>query len=188
MRLFIGIRLPASVRKSLADAARGSGLDRAPWRAVPPDTLHLTLAFLGETDPGSLAAIREAVDRAGRTVPGPFVLEMSTVRGFPPGEHARLAVVGVSAGPGAETVRALAAYLRADLGRIGIAYDRRPHCAHITLARTAGARNGHLDPDPPKGLLPAATVDAMVLWESHLGGPHATHVPLHVGPFGPLKP
>lgn len=185
MRLFIGLPLPASVRWDLTDAARGLGLDHTPWRLAAPETLHLTLAFLGETHPGQADAIRAAVNTAARMLPGPVTLETGPFDGFPTPACARVAVAGLVPGPGADAVRALAAALREALGRAGVAYDARPFQAHITLARTVGGRSADIGPDRVRRASCVFEMDAVTLWESRLGGTHAVHMPLHTERFGP---
>jgi RNA 2',3'-cyclic 3'-phosphodiesterase len=62
MRLFIALDLPDAVSGELSRWRDSVIAGREGLRAVPHGSLHLTLAFLGETDPASVDAIREAVD------------------------------------------------------------------------------------------------------------------------------
>ena len=71
LRLFIAADLPQPARdyaarvvdRIRADLSTGNADPRA-LRWVAPDALHLTLRFLGDTDPDRIAAISGAIDRA----------------------------------------------------------------------------------------------------------------------------
>ncbi|MDA8021118.1 MAG: RNA 2',3'-cyclic phosphodiesterase [Thermoanaerobaculia bacterium] len=63
MRLFLAIDLPASVRSSLEACRRGVSEQGWPaTRWVRPETLHVTLVFLGDVDPALVPQIDRAVE------------------------------------------------------------------------------------------------------------------------------
>ena len=122
MRLFFAIPLPPPVRETLAavqDGLRAQGRGAFP----PPENLHLTLAFLGETEDlaGAVAAL--AAIRAR-----PFSLSV----GGPLGRFDDLWWAGVRAGRALED---LALSLQADLRARGFSIEDRPFQPHITLVR-----------------------------------------------------
>jgi RNA 2',3'-cyclic 3'-phosphodiesterase len=147
------------------DGKRGAG--RVRW--VRPDSFHLTLRFLGPTDPGRLDDVRSAVRAAADGVP-PFAIELG-----------RLAILGGSRSPtlvcevslGRENVETIEKSLSTALEPLGWSPERRPFRPHVTLARTAGRRTAR----PELGDVAAATtgagiawrVERIVLFESHLG-------------------
>jgi 2'-5' RNA ligase len=63
IRLFAALELPPEAVAAL-EAFRDRAADPAVWRPVPSESLHVTLAFLGATDPGLVdqlgAALRAA--------------------------------------------------------------------------------------------------------------------------------
>ena len=59
-RAFVALDLPAEVREALPAAPE-------PWRAVPVESLHVTLAFLGSIDEAAVPAVEAAV--AGALLP-----------------------------------------------------------------------------------------------------------------------
>ena len=122
MRLFLAIQLSPAVREALLTAQadlRRQGRGSFP----PPENLHLTLAFLGETDrPAQAEAALNAV--SGR----PFSLAV----GGPPGHFGDLWWAGVRADKALED---LALSLQADLRARGFAVEDRPFRPHITLVR-----------------------------------------------------
>ena len=122
MRLFLAIRPSPAVRTSLEaaqDALRRQGRGTFP----PPENLHLTLAFLGQTE--NLAGAGAALD-AIRTRP------FSLAVGGPPGHFDAVWWAGVTADRALED---LALSLQADLRRRGFCLEERPWRPHITLVR-----------------------------------------------------
>ena len=128
LRLFFALWPDEATRERLAGWTRA--IHRAGGgRAMRPENVHLTLAFLGGTDATLLPAITAA---AGRATTSPFTLRIDE-----PGywRHNRIAWAGVREPPPA--LDALVADLRAALVEAGIAFDPKPFAAHITLVRNA---------------------------------------------------
>jgi 2'-5' RNA ligase len=139
LRLFFALWPDDATRGRLADWTRA--IHRASGgRAMRPETVHLTLAFLGATPSTALPAITAA---AGRVAPRAFTLRVDE-----PGywRHNQIAWGGVSEPPPA--LGDLVADLRAALVAARIAFDPKPFVAHITLVRKArpGFRMPKLDP------------------------------------------
>jgi 2'-5' RNA ligase len=128
VRLFFAV--PAPEARALAEAAQDaiSGL-----RASLPDPegLHLTLAFLGNQDPGQVEALL-ALGRAAASRCAPFPLRTAGLGGFPRTGAARLLYLAFEPQP---RLDALAAHLREALRASGVAFDARPFRPHLTLAR-----------------------------------------------------
>ena len=128
LRLFFALWPDAATRARLADWTlaihRKSG-----GRATQPESVHLTLAFLGGTDPAVLPAIEAA---AARIAPRAF-----SVRIDEPGywRHNQIAWAGVQQVP--PELTALVSDLRTALLESGIPFDPKPFVAHVTLIRKA---------------------------------------------------
>jgi 2'-5' RNA ligase len=127
LRLFFALWPPAEAAQALgewANEVRG----RTGGRATAPETIHLTLAFLGEAEPSRAVA-------AGRRVHGKrFSLPVDTARYW---RHNRIVWAGPAALPAA--LKQLAGDLRQALLRDGFALEEREFAAHVTLVRKAGA-------------------------------------------------
>jgi 2'-5' RNA ligase len=134
-RLFVGAFLHAAGARVIHGDVRGL-LAGAGFRFVPPEEIHMTLAFLGETDtavvPGLVGAIRSAVDGLA----GPRLLITHT-GSFPEQGSARVLWVGVEEDAGTEgRLEALAQAVRGAAASAGV--DRDPEAgfqAHLTVAR-----------------------------------------------------
>jgi len=118
------------------DAAR-AGLERwsaaihraAAGRATRGDSIHLTIAFLGDCDPERLGALKAAAASV-RVRPFELVLDEA---GF--WKHNRIAWAGATQTPAA--LETLASDLRAALAAAQFAFDPKPFVSHVTLVRKA---------------------------------------------------
>ncbi len=137
MRLFVAIEVPLALREELerrVRALRGE-LPKARW--VRPEAMHLTLSFLGETDPELLPDLHREL--AGAFAAGaPLTLRLHDVGAFPPRGKARVLWTGI-AGGGGEPCEELAA-LRSEVARAvfraaSVEPDKRRFHPHLTLAR-----------------------------------------------------
>ncbi|MFT4171892.1 MAG: RNA 2',3'-cyclic phosphodiesterase [Rhodocyclaceae bacterium] len=100
-------------------------------RHMRADTLHMTLAFIGEVNETDCADIISAV---GRVQAPAFTLRLDAL-GYWANNHILWA--GTSRTP--EVLSKLAADLRGTLDGIGIPYDRKAFTPHVTLMRNASA-------------------------------------------------
>jgi len=171
-RLFVAIDVPAAVTAALADL-RATPSPGVRW--VPPDKMHLTLRFLGESEVAATAA-------ALATVTGPsFSLALEGVGRFPPTGGAKVLWVGVRP---CEALLRLQADVEAAFAREGFPPDPRPYAPHVTLARCrpeTDARGVAGFLDRHAGLsLPPVPVAAFGLYstvfagDSHVYRPEAT--------------
>jgi 2'-5' RNA ligase len=131
MRVFIAVRLPAAVRRSIA--AIGTELEcggiAAKW--VPPANIHLTLKFLGEQGRERLAGIRSAlVEIASET--SPIELQLRNIGAFPSPRRPRAIWVGVESGP---RIRLLHAAIERRMTEFGVGREERPFRPHVTVGR-----------------------------------------------------
>jgi RNA 2',3'-cyclic 3'-phosphodiesterase len=137
LRLFFGIRLPADTTDALAawqqQALAGAG------RIVPPEHLHVTLAFLGSRPrtelPALVAALRDAA--------GPAQRPRLTPERYRETRSVGMLVLGDEDG----RATAFAEDLQRRLERLG-AYtrERRPWLPHVTVLRFREQPRLRLDP------------------------------------------
>ena len=125
VRLFLALRLPHSILETIT--AWGEGELRG-GRVVPPEHLHITLAFLGSRPAGELAAIG-LVLRECAAAAGPIELEPARWR-----ETRSVGMVVLDDLGGGAT--RLAAALHEGLESLGV-YEReaRPWLPHVTVLR-----------------------------------------------------
>ena len=135
MRLFIALDIDDAIRERIQlfmDGVRGFAPD-ARW--VRPESLHVTLKFIGEKKP-------EAVDDINRVISQVVGLPFEvTFRGhgfFPTPKAARVFWIGIEAGP--ELTR-LASAIDNATHSLGIPKEEHAFSPHLTLAR-GGGRSG----------------------------------------------
>lgn len=142
MRIFIGIDLDDQIRARIARFLEGVSGFAPEARWVRPESLHITLKFIGEQKPEQFDAIKEKLNHVrGEQVE----IAVSGYGFFPTAKAPRVFWIGVHA-PAALTE--LAAKIDAAVGELGIPREERAFSPHLTLARGAG-RSG--DPKRRKG-------------------------------------
>jgi 2'-5' RNA ligase len=178
-RLFLALEIPEPLRRELHAVLE-------PWRRplvgarwVPLENWHVTLLFLGATDPGRIEWVSERVASvAARAEPVPTALER--LGGFPSSSRARLIWAGLQ-----DRAGHMATLARSMRAAVAFEPEDRPFAAHVTVARS----------DPPQRLadaftsaaLPSApfTVREAILFRSRLGHPAPRYEPLARFPLGP---
>jgi RNA 2',3'-cyclic 3'-phosphodiesterase len=125
MRLFFALWPPAETAQALAAWAR-EVQQHAGGRATAEETIHLTLAFLGDADPAKAIAAARRV-RAAR-----FDLPLDASQYW---KHNKIVWVGPRAMP--PPLQDLATQLHQALTEDAFILEKRAFAAHITLLRKA---------------------------------------------------
>jgi 2'-5' RNA ligase len=178
-RLFVALDLPEETRETLADWGRGALSDPA-LRPVAPESLHITLAFLGSRPEEEIEAIAAAVRES--EAPAPWV-ELRDPEQRPPRRRARLYAVPVIS-PGAEALQAGVAQRLAEGGFYEP--ETRPFWPHVTVARVRPEARGSRRPavvSEPPGPIPEELLEPRIsvrmrLYRSVLQSSGARYVPL----------
>jgi 2'-5' RNA ligase len=146
-------------------------------RWVRPETLHVTLRFLGRTALAHVPALLQQVTSQLAAVPS-FALDLGEARAFPSPRRPR--VVALNLEPEAPVLH-LARAVDAGVVAAGFEPEPRPFRGHVTLGRVQSAPRGGRIPSL-EGLAPRAptpfTVREIVLFESTLGSNGSVYTPL----------
>lgn len=190
MRLFLALPIPEAVRQEIERRAGQARRELPRSRWVKPEALHLTLVFLGDTDPVLLPELDEAI-RCACSAVVPFPLRLTQAGTFPApaggrAQPARVAWIGVDGGR--ELAELQERVRRAVAAVVPQPLDARPFHAHLTVARCSSpwrsadverylrCFKGHLaDPFP---------VDRAILHESVLGPQGSRYRVVSVFPLG----
>lgn len=132
MRSFLAVEVPTSIRQGLATLQarlRESGAD-VKW--VRPESVHLTLKFLGEIEVGAVADIREALDEVIQRHE-PFLVRVRGVGCFPRMNQPRVVWVGLS-GDGGRLI-SLQREVESAMEPLGFSREERGFRPHLTLGR-----------------------------------------------------
>ncbi len=134
IRTFIAIELNDTHRRALAEAQaqlkQHPGARHIRW--VAPESIHVTLKFLGGVDAGKIAAVERAVAEACLGTPS-FQLTMGGVGAFPNVKRPRVVWIGI--GGAVQTVESLAGRIDVACQALGFAREERPFSPHLTLGR-----------------------------------------------------
>ena len=176
LRLFLALDLPGAHRREIGEriARLRARLPAARW--VRPEGLHLTLAFLGSVEAGTVPGLVAAVAPAFAASP-PLTLTVGGGGTFPPGRPARVAWIGLEGGP--ELLALQRRVAAAASGALGTEPETRPFHAHVTVARPRGPWNRRAADDFARAfegtLGEPFQVDEGVLYKSRLGPGGSTY-------------
>jgi len=179
IRMFVALDLPEPMRHGIAAWSEAELGDPA-LRRVAPESLHVTLAFLGSRPPGDVERVARAM--AESRAPAPL-LELRDPAPRPPRGRPKLFALPVIS-PGAEQ-------LQAQLSRILISErlyepEKRPFWPHVTVARVRAEGRGSRRPmrvERLPGSLPAELTEPsfsgrLKLYRSVLQSQGARYAPL----------
>ena len=135
MRIFIALDIDDAIRERIQRFLEGVQGFAPDARWARPESLHVTLKFIGEKPDEAVEAIKAAL--AGVQAE-PFEITFRGYGFFPTPKAARVFWVGIDAGP--PLVNLATAVDDATSG-LGIPKEDRPFSPHLTLAR-GGGRSG----------------------------------------------
>ncbi len=184
MRLFVAVDPSDEVRARIAAAAKSVAAIAPRARWVRPESLHLTLFFLGSVEDERVADISKAVGRAASRSP-PFCFSVTGIGTFGRERHPKILWAGITGDAGA--LVALQAAISEELVALGFAAEDRAFAPHLTLAR-AGVRDGDGDLAAARDTLDgldagASTVGEVILYRSETPRGGAVYTPLLRAPL-----
>jgi len=149
-------------------------------RWLSPESLHLTLKFLGEIREEDVPRLIQRA-QAKLSSERPFEVALAGFGAYPNAREARMLWQGLGKGAGA--LAKLARKLDSAARAIGAPREHRPFEAHLTLGRLRDPLRIELErAAAPESV--AWTVSEVVLYESRLSQTGARYVPLARLPLG----
>lgn len=178
-RMFVALELPRRVCEDIVSWGETHLSDPA-LRRVPIESLHVTLAFLGERPLSDVQLITEVIEWVAEI---PVLLELGSPVGRPAGGRPRIVALPVEHLP--------VQRLGEELGRV-LAFeglykpDERPFWPHLTVARVRNEGGGSRRPqrvEIPSGPSPTSGIGwfgavRISLYRSELQSRGARYVPL----------
>lgn len=149
MRIFIAIRFTEAFKASIVDAQNGLREYGVRGNYTQPENLHLTLAFVGETD-----RVEEIKAAAAAVRFEPFEVSSGRLGCF--NGRSRVIWLGIE---GEDRVKAIARQLRQNLDKCGIDYARGKFSPHITLVRQPSEMA--LDVEPESARMTVSEISVM---------------------------
>jgi 2'-5' RNA ligase len=134
MRIFVGIDLDLEVRTRISRFLDGIQGFAPEARWAQPESLHVTLKFIGEQKPEQVDTITE---RLRRVEGGAVEIRFEGYGFFPTAKAPRVFWVGIDAGP---QLAKLADNIDTAAAELEIPREDRAFSPHLTLARAGGGR------------------------------------------------
>jgi 2'-5' RNA ligase len=167
VRLFLAVDLPAAARAAVAEVQTRLQPLCPGWRWTEPESVHLTLRFLGEVAPADDTR-RRAVWRAAADAAAPFELRLRRVGVFPGARQPRILWAGVDDLSGEGRLTGLARSIEDAARADGVVAETRAFRPHLTLARAARGGRPVSPPDGCVGTIAAFRCGEIVLFCSEL--------------------
>jgi RNA 2',3'-cyclic 3'-phosphodiesterase len=140
-RTFVALEINQQVRAKLGEAINLLRQSAPPVKWVKPSSIHITLAFLGETDSGLTEEISRRLYK-GVTAIEPYPFSVGGLGSFG-GNRPRVIWCGIR--DGSDRITNLRNLVANSLRPIGFKPDERPFRPHLTLGRVR-------KPSPAPGL------------------------------------
>ncbi|MCX5899785.1 MAG: RNA 2',3'-cyclic phosphodiesterase [Proteobacteria bacterium] len=131
IRTFIALELPDELKMSLARLQKTFMQSTAGVKWVRPESVHLTLKFLGATSMEKVGTVCRVLERLARDV-SPFFFEVSGIGAFPNSRNPKVLWAGLRV---EDRLKAFQEALETELADIGFATEGRPFAPHLTLGR-----------------------------------------------------
>jgi RNA 2',3'-cyclic 3'-phosphodiesterase len=140
-RTFIGIDISEGIRDSAVALQHALAKTGAEVKWASPESMHVTLLFLGDVDDRELHTICRAVQEVAAREPS-FALRVSGVGAFPNTRRPKIVWGGVT--EGAEALQRLYDDLETRMLDLGCyRKEERGYTPHLTLGRVRGESDGH---------------------------------------------
>jgi 2'-5' RNA ligase len=173
VRLFVAVNPADAERQRLFDAIAPLRAGTFPFRWVMPESIHITLRFLGSADRDMVDRVGEALDRIGGEH-APVTVRLQGVGAFPSLRRPRVLWFGADGGP---ALLALQAAVERAVAALGFEPESREWTPHLTLARS----KSRVRPASFSGL---AAIAGAVEYRSVLNVASVDLMHSHIGPGG----
>jgi 2'-5' RNA ligase len=184
-RTFIGIDISEAIRTRAGLLQTELSKSGAAVKWVEPESMHVTLLFLGEVDDRELHAVCKVVKAVATSEP-PFTMRVSGVGAFPTPRRPKVIWAGIT--DGAEPLQRLNAALEERMLDLGCyRKEERGYTPHLTLGRVKGEADGQaLASELPKRLAwdgGRVTVDEILVYSSEMDRDGPVYTVLGRGPL-----
>ncbi len=133
MRLFLALDIPDAIRARIVRFVEGVSGFAPDGRWAKPESLHVTLKFIGEQPEPAVEHIKQVLSTIESSAPE---IHFRGYGFFPTAKSARVFWIGMEATP---QLAALAAAIDDKMPALGISKEDRAFSPHLTLARSAGS-------------------------------------------------
>lgn len=186
IRAFSAIAVPDSVRETIRRTQKRCTDAGLAFRAVRPDSVHLTIQFFQSIPKDAVAEIAGVHEECAGHTP-PLDLQCRGLGVFPNIKRARVLWMGLIEETGA--LMRLNACIHRALAELGHPVESRPFRPHLTVGRAKGRMNPKRIADLIAEIATwpetAFTAQGLTLYQSRLTPSGAVHTPLAEMNFNP---
>ena len=178
-RIFIAIRINPGERLTGAVESMKKELAGEHIRWVDMNQLHLTLAFLGDTEDVRINGITQFLDEIAESTEE-FSFRITGLGVFRNLKEPRVIWAGIGSD---EKLDGLYNSIKASIKELGIETEERPFIPHLTVGRVKSLKNssilGKILDSYHDSHFQTVMVYEVILYESILGSSGPTYIPLH---------
>jgi len=106
-------------------------------KLVDPESMHLTLKFLGDTDEDLINEIEKIIKESSQGIK-PFKIKLEGTGVFPNKNYIKIIWIGVNDG---EQIIPIAEKIDEEISNLGFKKEKRKFSAHLTIGRVKTAKN-----------------------------------------------
>jgi 2'-5' RNA ligase len=138
IRTFVAIKISRELEAAFDTLIRSMKKNPGPIRWVNPQSIHLTLKFLGEITPAQVEEISKGVEKAVTAIP-PFSLRAGSKGAFPSPKRPRIFWIGL-AEIDEPYLFELQKNIEAEMALCGFPKEGRAFKPHLTVGRVKDSR------------------------------------------------
>ena len=138
IRTFIAIKISRELEAAFDTLIHSMKKNPGPVRWVNPQSIHLTLKFLGEITPVQVEDVCKGVEKAVTAIP-PFSLKSGSKGAFPSPKRPRVFWLGL-AETGEPHLFDMQKNIEEEMALCGFPKERRPFKPHLTVGRVKDSR------------------------------------------------
>lgn len=132
LRVFLAVELSLDLRRKVGDLQHQLRVSLPNVNWVRPESIHLTLKFLGYVDVSMVEQVFTAIEPIGKSQP-PFTLEIQGLGVFPHIRRPRILWIGCTGDIPA--LLNLVSRIEGALEPVGFPHEEKLYVPHLTLAR-----------------------------------------------------
>ncbi|MFQ5952743.1 MAG: RNA 2',3'-cyclic phosphodiesterase [Candidatus Omnitrophota bacterium] len=183
IRSFIALELSDEARAELSRIEGILEKAGANVKWVKPESIHLTLKFLGYVTEEKVASITKRLERIASEC-APFDVTLSNIGVFPGWGYPRVIWIGTE--EGSDKVKDLAKLVEEAMAEEGFEKEKRPFKSHLTVGRVRSGKNKDRLKEEAQSIKvkPASShIKRIVLFKSDLSPKGAVYTPLFTANF-----
>ena len=191
IRVFLAVELSPNIQENLFALQQQLKKTLPPINWVRPESIHLTLKFLGFVEPALVSQLLSALQPIGKQY-APFSVDVQGLGVFPQVKYPRIIWIGLAGNT--QALHDLVFEIDAELEALGFPPEEKSYHPHLTLARIKreNAKVGSvlrqtraLESDQQLGTL---NVNGFTLFQSDLDSSGAKYTSLWTVPFSEKPP